>query len=151
MQDTGICKDCGAEGALFGFSGLCTQCMAARSAQTRRANRDKRVHAPVVAPVEQKKSLSIIDKGPVKVKTRSNSKAVGVLEYLFGDDVVPITDEKSGENEGGLDSTWLVIGAGVALIVIYALYGDRLKGLIEKLTSKLGVGKPDNPYSAPVV
>jgi len=147
MQDTGICKDCGAEAVIFGNSGLCTHCMTQRSAKTRRANRDKRA----LAHVEQKKTLSIIDKGPVKVKTRSNSKAVGVLEYLFGEDVVSITDEPSGKDGEGLDSTWLVIGAGVALIVIYALYGDRLKGLIEKLTSKLGVGKPDNPYSAPVV
>lgn len=136
----GECSVCGDTKSLLG-SGLCGSCSGKRGGRPARKPVDESVLSPALIPVIQ----------TVKVKPRK-TPSFDILEYLFGDDVDPITDEKSGKDGEGLDSTLLVIGAGVALIVIYALYGDRLKGLIVKLTSKLEGGKkPDNPYSAPAV
>jgi len=131
----GECSVCGDTKSLLG-SGLCGSCSGKRGGRPARKPVDESILSPALIPVIQ----------PVKAKIRK-SPSFDILEYLFGDDVAPIVDEKSGDN----GEVWLVVGAGVVLIVIYALYGDRLKGLIGKLSSKLEGGKPDNPYSAPAV
>lgn len=134
VKKIGLCSDCGLEKSLLG-NGKCGSC----SGKLGGRPPGKLVKAPVLSPLPV----------PVKMKTvlKPDSPA-GLLEYLFSDDAGPITDEKPGD-DAGLDSTWLILCAGIVLIIIYAVYGDRLKGLFGRLSGASAPGKNQNPYNFP--